>query len=241
MPKADMAKGTNSIPSPDENCGYEVGYAKPPKENQFKKGRSGNPRGRPKGAHNKQPAVADQTLRKLILAEANREVSVIEAGKPVNMAMSQVILRSVATKAAKGDARAQQLFVTWVQKAETDERSESRQFLEAVIAYKSEMREEIEYRKAYKIPIDDIDPHPDDIHIDPETGVISIKKKLSDKQREARSTWHDRARRCDRNIIQLKKDLKDEEYKDCIQGVEDEIVFERKIRQIIVSKIGEPN
>jgi hypothetical protein len=28
---------------------YEVGYGKPPKKSQFKKGRSGNPNGRPKG------------------------------------------------------------------------------------------------------------------------------------------------------------------------------------------------
>jgi hypothetical protein len=36
---------------PDEHM-YEVGYAKPPRENRFRKGRSGNPRGRPRGSKN---------------------------------------------------------------------------------------------------------------------------------------------------------------------------------------------
>ena len=32
---------------------YDVGYKKPPKTKQFKKGKSGNPGGRPKGSKNK--------------------------------------------------------------------------------------------------------------------------------------------------------------------------------------------
>ncbi len=33
--------------------GYRIGYCKPPKRTQFKKGRSGNPKGRKKGSRNR--------------------------------------------------------------------------------------------------------------------------------------------------------------------------------------------
>ena len=39
------------IVSPDAR--YEVGYGKPPEASRFKPGRSGNPKGRPRGSKNK--------------------------------------------------------------------------------------------------------------------------------------------------------------------------------------------
>ncbi len=36
----------------EEDVGYEVGYGKPPAASRFKKGQSGNPKGRPKVTKN---------------------------------------------------------------------------------------------------------------------------------------------------------------------------------------------
>lgn len=45
MNSRDKAKSAlKSLP------GYDVGYGRPPEETRFKKGQSGNPRGRPKGS-----------------------------------------------------------------------------------------------------------------------------------------------------------------------------------------------
>src|SRR5690606_35482513 len=47
--------GANRKPAGSANlpARYDVGYAKPPAEHRFRKGQSGNPGGRPKGAVNK--------------------------------------------------------------------------------------------------------------------------------------------------------------------------------------------
>ena len=77
---------------------YEVGYGKPPKASQFKKGQSGNPRGRPR----KQPKDVAAHMAEL-LAE-NRTVRV--DGKPVRMSGEELIARRLMEKALKGDPKA---------------------------------------------------------------------------------------------------------------------------------------
>jgi hypothetical protein len=67
---SDAKNGTN-----------EVAYNKPPQNFRFKKGRSGNPRGRPKGALNMATVLA-RILRKKVIIEENgkrKEVSKLEA------------------------------------------------------------------------------------------------------------------------------------------------------------------
>ena len=81
---------------------YEVGYGKPPKHTQFQPGRSGNPKGRRRGANNLQTDV----LRML------REPVKLRSGDKVRTISTQeATLRKLREKALNGDARALDRFV----------------------------------------------------------------------------------------------------------------------------------
>jgi hypothetical protein len=78
---------------------YETGYGKPPKHTQFKKGQSGNPRGRPKGSVN---------LATAITRAVNERVTVNVNGRPRSMTKLDVAITGLVNRAVKGDARATQ-------------------------------------------------------------------------------------------------------------------------------------
>src|SRR5215204_1766862 len=53
----------------DERCDYDVGYKKPPVHTRFRKGRSGNPRGRPKGSANYLTTLRRVLAQKVTITE----------------------------------------------------------------------------------------------------------------------------------------------------------------------------
>ena len=73
-----------------------VGYRRPPPDSQFKKGQSGNPKGRPRG----RPNVA--SLTKLLF---NEPVPVRQDGKKSHMPSGEAVFRSLVAQAARGDTR----------------------------------------------------------------------------------------------------------------------------------------
>lgn len=76
---------------------YEVGYRRPPKQTQFKKGQSGNPKGRPKGARG---------LDTMLMEELKAKIIVSENGRSKKLKKAEVLVKQVMNKALSGDHRA---------------------------------------------------------------------------------------------------------------------------------------
>ncbi len=84
---------------------YEVGYGKPPEHSRFKKGQSGNPRGRRKGARNLTTDLAEELQERILLKEG---------GKPKQVSKQRAMLKSLMARALQGDARSATLIVNLV-------------------------------------------------------------------------------------------------------------------------------
>ena len=91
-----------------------VGYGMPPKDTRFKKGASGNPKGRPKGTRNV-AAVFAKTLRE--------KVVINEHGQRKTITKLEAAIKQFVNKAAGGDLRALQMLVNLSREAETRELS----------------------------------------------------------------------------------------------------------------------
>jgi hypothetical protein len=75
----------------------DVGYARPPKSGQFTKGRSGNPKGRPRGSRNI-ASILDEVIREKVRVSENGRVRLISK--------LEAIMRQLTTKALTGDLKA---------------------------------------------------------------------------------------------------------------------------------------
>jgi hypothetical protein len=74
-----------------------IGYGKPPKHTQFKKGQSGNPKGRPKKPKN---------LPALILKLFGEKIVVKSSGRRHSMTKLEALLVQLINKALSGDMKA---------------------------------------------------------------------------------------------------------------------------------------
>lgn len=95
MTKKKKAANNNGLPG-----GSSVGYCSPPKHAQFQKGKSGNPKGRPKGSQN---------LGSLLQATFDHKLTTTVNGKLTKMPLIQALITKLVATALSGNHAAMKL------------------------------------------------------------------------------------------------------------------------------------
>jgi len=86
-----------------DSATQDVGYGKPPKHSRFQPGRSGNPKGRPRGSKN---------LAAVVLREGRKRVRVTGPDGSRTATKLEASVMQLANQSAKGDLAAQRQFFT---------------------------------------------------------------------------------------------------------------------------------
>src|SRR6202521_4981744 len=178
-------------------------YRNPPIEHRFRKGVSGNPRGRPRKIRalvstkiGGQPGIGfEDRIKSLAIKEAYRLITIREGDRVERMPFIQAILRKVAVAAANGNIRAQQNYLNLLIGAEADRRVANTELLKIAVDYKEHWHHVLAERARKGTTGPEPVPHPDEVIIDYETGDIRIDGPVMQEQREARkrlrASWPD--------------------------------------------------
>jgi Family of unknown function (DUF5681) len=83
---------------------YEIGFRKPPVQTRFQKGKSGNPKGRPKGSKN---------FKTDLIEELQERISVREGERVKKITKQRALVKTVLAKGLKGDVRAADTVMKW--------------------------------------------------------------------------------------------------------------------------------
>jgi len=88
----------------NQGGGYDVGYGKPPKASQFKKGQRANPNGRPKGSRN---------LKKILDERMWEPIEIQENGRVKKMSVIEAMFLRARADALKGDRHAREFMMKY--------------------------------------------------------------------------------------------------------------------------------
>jgi predicted phage terminase large subunit-like protein len=100
-----LVLGADPMASDKAPSDYTVGYGKPPEHSRFRKGQSGNPRGKVKGR---------KSLKAILAEELSVRMTIGINGKQVTASRQQLMVQTLTARAAAGDTRAAKMVIELV-------------------------------------------------------------------------------------------------------------------------------
>src|ERR1700739_1469309 len=91
---------------------YAVGYGKPPVHTRFQKGKSGNPKGRPRGMRN---------MSTWLSTALNASIVVVANGRRKKITKREAIVTQLVNKSAAADLKATQIVLAMLREVESQD------------------------------------------------------------------------------------------------------------------------
>ena len=190
-------------------------YRNPPVEHRFRKGASGNPKGRPRKKRafvstkvDGQPGIGfEDRIKSLAIEEAYRLITIREGDRVERIPVIQAILRKVAVAAANGNIRAQQNYLNLLIGAEADRRVANTELLKIAVDYKEHWHHVLAERARKGTTGPEPVPYPDEVIIDYETGEIRIDGPVMEEQKEAQNRLRTMAPDVEQSLKEINEEI----------------------------------